>query len=108
MTVVESIRPLLAVSCPAICALLIFLSSKRPNIREGCTLVAGVIQFLIIISMAPIILEGNVIKCHLLTIGAGIVFSYKVDAFGLIFAITSSFLWILVSILFTPSAICGH
>jgi formate hydrogenlyase subunit 3/multisubunit Na+/H+ antiporter MnhD subunit len=48
--------------------------------------------------MAPIILEGNVIKCHLLSVGAGIVFSYKVDAFGLIFAITSSFLWILVSL----------
>jgi len=48
--------------------------------------------------MAPIILKGNVIKFHLLTIYSGIVFGYKVDAFGLIFAITSSFLWILVSV----------
>jgi formate hydrogenlyase subunit 3/multisubunit Na+/H+ antiporter MnhD subunit len=48
--------------------------------------------------MAPIILKGNVIKFHLLTIYSGIVFGYKVDAFGLIFAITSSFLWILVSL----------
>ena len=98
MTVVESIRPLLAISCPFICSFLIFLSRKRPNIRESWTIIASIIQFLIIISMAPIVLKGNVIKCHLITICPGIVFSYKVDAFGLIFAITSSFLWILVSL----------
>lgn len=98
MTVVESIRPLLAVSCPLICSFLIFLFRKRPNIRESWTIVASIIQFLIVISMAPIILKGNVIKCHLLTICPGIIFSYKVDAFGLIFAITSSSLWILVSL----------
>jgi len=47
--------------------------------------------------MAPIIVEGNMIKYHIITICRGIVLSYRVDAFGLIFAITSSFLWILVS-----------
>ncbi|MBL7195637.1 MAG: monovalent cation/H+ antiporter subunit D family protein [Desulfobacterales bacterium] len=94
---VESIRPLLAVSCPAVCAFIILLYRKQPNIRESCTIIASIIQFSIIILMAPIILEGNVIKCHLLTICPGIVLSYKVDAFGLIFAITSSCLWILVS-----------
>ncbi len=97
MTVIESFRPLLAVSCPAICALLIFFFRKQPNLREFCTIAAGIVQFLIIISMAPIILAGNVIKFHLLTVSPGIVFSYQVDAFGLVFAITSSFLWILVS-----------
>ncbi|MGD9032671.1 MAG: monovalent cation/H+ antiporter subunit D family protein, partial [Desulfobacteraceae bacterium] len=98
MTVVLSIKPLLAISCPIICAFLILLFRKRPNIRESCTIIAGILQFLIIISMAPTILQGNVIKLHLLTVYQGIDFSYKVDAFGLIFAITSSFLWILVSL----------
>ena len=94
MTEVDSIKPLLAISCPAICAFLIFLFRNRPNLRESCTIIAGILQFSIIISMAPVILKGNVIKFHLLTIYSGIVFGYKVDAFGLIFAITSSFLWI--------------
>jgi len=98
MTAVISIKPLLAISCPIICAFLIFLFRKRPNIRESCTIIAGIVQFLIIISMAPTILHGSVIKFHLLTVYQGIDFSYKVDAFGLIFAITSSFLWILVSL----------
>ena len=97
MTVIESFRPLLAVLCPLIGAFLIYLFRKQPNMRECCTIVAGIIQFSIIISMAPIILAGKIINFHLITITPGIVLSYKVDAFGLIFAITSSFLWILVS-----------
>ena len=101
--VVESLRPLVAVAFPAICALLILLFyhpklSARVNMRESCTLIAAVSQFLIVLSMVPIILEGNEIRCHLLTICPGIVLSYKVDAFGLLFAFTSSSLWILVSL----------
>ena len=97
MVVIESISPLLAISCPFICVFLIMLFRKRPNIREGCTIFASILQFLIIFSMAPIIVAGNVIECQLFTIFTGLDFVFRVDAFGLIFAITSSFLWILVS-----------
>lgn len=97
MAVIESIRPLLAISCPFICVFLIMLFRKRPNIREGCTIFASIMQFLIVFSMAPIIVAGNVIECPLFSIFTGLDFVFRVDAFGLIFAITSSFLWILVS-----------
>jgi len=96
--IVESIKPIMAIGCPSIGALLIFLFRKRPNIRECCTLVAAVLLFAIIISMAPVILNGNVILCRIIKICPGIELSFRVDAFGLLFAITSSFLWILVSI----------
>jgi multicomponent Na+:H+ antiporter subunit D len=95
--IVESIRPLLAISCSFICVFLVLLFNKRPNIREACTMLASTAQFLIIFSMAPIIAGGNVIECPLFTIFTGLVFIFRIDAFGLIFAITSSFLWILVS-----------
>ena len=95
---VPSIKPLLAVICPMIAAPCIFIFGKRPNIREGTTLLAAVIQFAIIISMAPVITDGGVITFRIIDIGAGIELGYRVDAFGLIFAITSSFLWILVSL----------
>ena len=94
---IESIRPLLAILCPALGALLIVLFGKRPNIRESWTMLASVLQFLIIISMVPIITGGEVIKCTFFTAFPGVDFGFEVDAFGLIFAITSSFLWILVS-----------
>jgi len=95
---VPSIKPLLVVICPMIAAPCIFIFGKRPNIREGTTLLAAVIQFAIIISMAPVITDGGVITFRIIDIGAGIELGYRVDAFGLIFAITSSFLWILVSL----------
>ncbi|MBT3386482.1 MAG: monovalent cation/H+ antiporter subunit D family protein [Desulfobacula sp.] len=96
--VVESTRPLLALACPFACALLILIFGNKPNIREGCTLVAAGILFGIILSMAPIILQHKLIYSHLFTISTGIDLGFQVDAFGLVFAITSSFLWILVSI----------
>ena len=95
---VPSIKPFLAVICPMMAAPGIFLLRKHANIREGTTILAAVIQFAIIISMAPVILEGGFLTFRIIDIGAGIELGYRVDAFGLIFAITSSFLWILVSL----------
>ena len=97
-TAIESVRPLLALAFPSTCALMILMFRKRPNFRECCTIVAACLQFAVIISMAPVILQGSVIRSHLITIAPGIELSYRVDAFGLIFAVTSSFLWILVSL----------
>ena len=96
--VVDSARPLIALAFPLVCALFITVFRKRPNIREGCTIVAACCQFAVIISMAPLVLQGSLIRSHLITIAPGITLSYRVDAFGLLFAITSSFLWILVSL----------
>ena len=94
---VESLSPVIAILCPAIASILIILFGKWPNIREGWTMLASVLQFLIVISMVPVILEGNIIKCIFFTPFPGVEFGFSVDAFGLVFAITSSFLWILVS-----------
>ena len=96
--IVHSIKPILAIGCPLLAALFIFLLRKRSNIRESCTIIAAVVQFAIILSMAPTINDGSVIYSHIINIGGGIDLAYRVDAFGLIFAITSSFLWILVSL----------
>ncbi len=95
---IESIRPLIALACPFFCALLILVFKNKTNIREGCILVASSLQFLIILSMAPLLLQNQLIGINLITITPGIDIGFKVDAFGLLFAITSSFLWILVSI----------
>jgi multicomponent Na+:H+ antiporter subunit D len=95
---ITSIKPILAVLCPLMAAPAILLLRQRPNWREGATLIAAVIQFAIIVSMAPAIVGGDRIVFRIIDIGAGIEVGYRVDAFGLMFAITSSFLWILVSL----------
>ena len=95
---IESIRPLGALASPFVCSLLILMFRNKPNTREACTLIAACIQFSIILSMAPTVLQNKLISTHLLTITPGIDLGFQVDAFGLLFAITSSFLWIIVSI----------
>jgi len=97
--IVSSYIPLLAILCPATASILILLSSKRPNVRESWTIIAGILQFSFIASMIPTVLDKKVVQCLLFpqTMFEGIAFGFKVDAFGLIFALTASFLWILVS-----------
>ena len=97
--IVSSYTPLLAILCPATASILILLSSKRPNVRESWTIIAGILQFSLVASMIPTILNEKVVECLLFpqTMFEGIAFGFKVDAFGLIFALTASFLWILVS-----------
>ncbi len=96
--ITESPQPLFALLCPALGSILILISGKRPNVREAWTLLASLFQFLIVLSMVPIILKGERIESYLFTMFPGIDFGFRVDAFGLLFALTASSLWILVSI----------
>lgn len=94
----ESITPLLVILCPAIAAVLISASRNQPNIREMWTIVASIAVFALVLSMAPIVVNGETISFTIFpTMFEGINFGFNVDAFGLIFAITTSSLWILVS-----------
>ena len=96
--IAESLKPMWALACPASAAVLILLSGHRPNLRESWTLIASLVQFAIVLSMVPIILGGQIIECYLFReVLPHVHFGFRVDAFGLLFAITASFLWILVS-----------
>ena len=94
---IESIRPLIAILFPAICSIFIIIFREHPNIRESWTILASILQFSIIFSLAPEVAKGDIIVCKLFTIMPGLDFAFRIDAFGMIFAITASFLWILVS-----------
>ncbi len=91
-------RPFLAILCPTIASLLILVSGRRPNLRESWTIIGSALLFLTVISMTPFVLKEGPIECTLFNLFPGIDFAFKVDAFGLVFATTSSSLWILVSL----------
>ncbi|MDJ0781851.1 MAG: proton-conducting transporter membrane subunit [Desulfosarcinaceae bacterium] len=95
---IPSLKPLAAALCPLLAAPAIYLLRRRPNLREAATLAAAALQFLWVISMAPDVAAGKLLGWRLIDIGAGITVGLRVDAFGLIFAITAAFLWILVSL----------
>lgn len=90
--------PLLAILTPAVASFLILASYKNPNVREFWTILATLITFPLVFWMALRTINGEKIELILFEILPGIEFAFKVDAFGMIFAITSSSLWILVSI----------
>ncbi len=91
-------RPVWAVICPAIVALLILFSGKRPNLRESWTLLGSAILFYLVLSMTPTVLARGPIHFSWFDLLPQVSFAFRADALGLIFATTSSCLWILVSI----------
>ena len=99
METIVSIKPLLAVLVSTVGALLIIFVGKKPNIRESWSIIAGIIKLFIILSMIPdVVYDKKVISYSLFTILPGIDISFRVDAFGLLFAMGASLLWIATSI----------
>ncbi len=96
---IESIRPFLAVAVSLLGVAFIVATRKSPNIREGCSLAAATLKFLIVFSMIPTVLAGNTLHYTLLSLTSDSVLSiaFRVDAMGLLFAIIASFLWILTT-----------
>ncbi len=94
---ITSTTPLWAMGVSLIAAVLIVLSRRIPDLREAWTILAGVIKFALVASMAPAILHGDTFVCHLFTIAPGLTLAFRVDALGEAFALTASFLWIVTS-----------
>ena len=93
-----SVTPLLAVLAPAFGALLIaFTGERRPNLRELWSFVAGIAMLALVASMVPEVLAGGAPGIVLFRLLPGIELAFRVDAFGLLFAIGASVLWILTS-----------
>lgn len=89
--------PLYAVLVSLIAVPFILLSSKKPNLREFWTILAGVIKFLLVLTLLPSALQGNVIELQLIEIAPNLPLVLKADTFGVFFAIIASGLWIFTS-----------
>ena len=97
MQTIISIKPLLAVLVSLLAVPLILRTGDRPNLRETWSVLAGIIKFSIVISMVPAILSGHTVEYTLVSFYDGIDIKFRVDAFGLLFATVSSFLWIITT-----------
>jgi multicomponent Na+:H+ antiporter subunit D len=97
---IETIKPLLALAVSLVGAVLILVTRSLPNVREGCSLMVATLKFLIVLTMIPAVLAGNTLHYTLFSITStpGLSIAFQVDAMGLLFAITASFLWILITL----------
>jgi len=90
--------PLYAVLVSLFAVPLILAFRHRPNLREGVTLVAAVAKFALVASLLPTVLSGKDVEQNLFTIVPGVDLAFRVDAFGMLFALVASGLWIVTSV----------
>jgi len=98
METIISIKPLLAVLVSLFVIPVLVSSSSKPNVRESWIFVAGTIKLLLVLSMLPVILGGQQIALTLFEIAPGAAIAFRVDGFGMLFAIVASSLYIVTSI----------
>ena len=97
MDTLISIKPLLAVLV-SLLAIPFIAYSRSPNVREGWTFLAAIVKFGIVAAMLPPVLNGMEISCALVEVLPGLSIAFRVDAFGMLFALVASFLWIITSV----------
>ncbi|MBC2737119.1 MAG: monovalent cation/H+ antiporter subunit D family protein [Desulfobacteraceae bacterium] len=97
MDTLISIKPLLAVLV-SLLAIPFIAYSRSPNVREGWTFLAAIVKFGIVAAMLPAVLNGMEISCSLVEVLPGLSIAFRVDAFGMLFALVASFLWIITSV----------
>ncbi len=99
---VADIRPLAAVLVSAVAIVLIIASHRRPNLREGWSVLAALTKFGLVVSMLPAVMDGTVFRWSLaestgIQFLEGIDFALRADPLGIFFALLASFLWIFTS-----------
>jgi multicomponent Na+:H+ antiporter subunit D len=98
MESVQSITPLLTILVAALGSLLIIATGeRRKNLREFWSVAAGILQFSLVLSLVPAVLAGGSPGVVLFRLLPGIELALRVDAFGLLFALGASLLWIAAS-----------
>lgn len=94
---VTSLVLLLTVSIPALAAILILLFCRHETLRESCTILASWVTLVCVLSLLPSVFRGDEPVFHLFQILPGLSIAFRADAFALIFALTSSSLWVMNS-----------
>jgi len=98
-TVINDARPLIALLAPMVAlAAIVWAGEKRKNLREIFTLVAGLVQASVVLSLLPLVLAGNVVEFHIWQIFTNVPMLLRVDGFGLTFAAVASVLWVATSL----------
>lgn len=98
MTTIVSIKPLLAILASLLVVPFIILSSRTPNLREAWTFAAAGLKFLMVVSILPLILAGAHVEYTIAQVLPDFAIELRVDSMGMLFALVSSFLWIITSL----------
>ena len=79
---------------PLIGAILIGLTSKRPNLRESVTLVTATTLFICVLALAKFVLNGERPTVELFSLLPNVSIGFRAEPLGMLFALIASCLWI--------------
>ncbi|WP_295872754.1 proton-conducting transporter membrane subunit [uncultured Zhongshania sp.] len=96
-----------AILTPIIAVVGILAFSKKPNLREAISLIAGVTLLAINLKLYSSFNHGEVLSRQWLEILPGLNLSFRVDALGLLFGLVASLLWP-VTTLYAIGYMRGH
>jgi multicomponent Na+:H+ antiporter subunit D len=83
---------------PIIGAFFVASSGAKPNLREGYTLGTAALLFMVVMIIAPTVLDGGRPATQPLVILPGLEIRFVLEPMGMIFAMIASTLWIINSI----------
>jgi multicomponent Na+:H+ antiporter subunit D len=82
---------------PLITSILLMTSAKKPNLRESWSVIGAILTFMSVMNLLPQVLAGVALEHTFFTLFPGVSVKFRLDGMGLLFAGTSSFLWILAA-----------
>ncbi len=88
----------IALVAPAATAVLVALFYRRPNPREGATLIGAVVLFASVLALLTHVLGGEQPQLHVLDVLPGLSITFAVEPLGMLFATVASGLWIVNSL----------
>ncbi|MFV1958662.1 MAG: proton-conducting transporter membrane subunit [Planctomycetota bacterium] len=94
-TLLPDAAPALSVGLCLLAIPLIGLFRRRPNLREGVSLLIATLNFALVFAIYLRHEAGQEIQFELLRVTDQLRLAFRVDDLGLIFALVASFLWIL-------------
>jgi multicomponent Na+:H+ antiporter subunit D len=89
---------LLSLGIPLVGALLIALTGRQPNLREGVTLATAVLMFGTVVALVPGVMDGGRPEATLIEMLPGLPLHFEVEPLGMLFALVASGLWIVTSV----------
>ncbi len=94
----EDLSPVVALSIPALGAILIGVTGRFPNLREAVTLTTAAVLFWYVTRLYPIAVEGMGDVWQLIEVVPGLGIEFQVEPLGMVYALIASGLWILNSV----------
>jgi multicomponent Na+:H+ antiporter subunit D len=96
-----------AILVPALAVLGIIVTGRWPNLREGVSIVAGLLLIYLVSSLYQVIAAGGMVAYLGPELFAGLHIAFSIEPLGMLFALVAGYLW-LVTTIYSIGYMRGH